>query len=282
MQKQTEWKWKIQSETRWFRWNLSEIWQYKDLLNRFVRRDIIANYQQTVLGPFWIFLQPILTTLVYWLIFSRIAKISTNNIPPLLFYLPGIIIWSYFSDCLNTTMYTFLQNSALFGKVYFPRLIVPLSNVLSQTIRLLVQLLLFLILYFYYYFGTDLVHPNHYILLMPLLLCLTAAFSLGSGLIISVLTAKYRDLDYAIQFILRLFMFATPVVYPTSLVPQKYQFIFWLNPLTAVIESFRAAFFSATVVRTSYLLLSVFSVITLLTIGLTLFKRREQSIMDII
>lgn len=279
---QTQWKWTIEAKTRWFQWNLKELWQYKDLLNRFVRRDLIANYQQTVLGPFWIFLQPALTTLVYWLIFGKVARISTDGIPPVLFYLPGIIIWSYFSDCLNGTMYTFLQNSTLFSKVYFPRLIIPLSAVVSHTIRMLVQLLLFTGIYIFYLIFAEAVKPNLYILLLPFLIILTAAFSLGTGLIISVMTARYRDLDYALQFVLRLFMFASPVVYPTSIVPEKYRFVFWLNPLTPIIESFRTAFFTNGPLHYKYLLLTLFSVTVILFTGLTLFKKRELNVMDII
>ncbi|SFE51157.1 lipopolysaccharide transport system permease protein [Chitinophaga sp. CF118] len=279
---QTEWNWKIEAKTRWFHWNLKELWQYKDLLNRFVRRDLIANYQQTVLGPFWIFLQPVLTTIVYWVIFGKVAGISTDGIPPVLFYLPGVIVWAYFSDCLNGTMYTFLQNSALFSKVYFPRLIIPLSAIFSHTVRMLVQLLLFTSLYLFYLIFTNAVHPNLYILLLPFFLLLTAAFSLGAGLIISVMTARYRDLDYALQFLLRLFMFASPVVYPTSIVPDKYRFIFWLNPLTPIIESFRTAFFTTGPLHYKYLLLTLFSITALLTTGLTLFKKRELNVMDIV
>lgn len=279
---QTQWKWKIEAKTPWFQWDLKELWQYKDLLNRFVRRDLIASYQQTVLGPFWIFLQPALTTLVYWVIFGKVARISTDGIPPILFYLPGVIIWSYFSDCLNGTMYTFLQNSALFSKVYFPRLIIPLSAIVSHTVRMLVQLLLFTGIYIFYLLFTEAVKPNLFILLLPFLIILTAAFSLGAGLIISVMTARYRDLDYALQFVLRLFMFASPVVYPTSIVPERYRFVFWLNPLTPIIESFRTAFFTTGPLHYKYLLLTLFSVTVILCTGLTLFKKRELNVMDII
>jgi lipopolysaccharide transport system permease protein len=279
----TEWKWKIEARTRWFKWDLRELWQYKDLLGRFVKRDLVANYQQTVLGPFWVFLQPALTTITYWLIFGRIVKISTDGIPPVLFYLPGIIIWSYFSDCLNGTMYTFLQNSAMFNKVYFPRMIVPLSTVISHSVRMLIQLLLFIIIYFFYlFFGSDAIRPSFYLALIPFILVLTAMVSLGAGLIISVITARYRDLDYAIQFILRLFMFATPVVYPASIVPGRYQFIFWLNPLTPIIETFRTGFFSTGTFNAFYFLISMLSAILLLITGIALFKKRESQVMDII
>jgi lipopolysaccharide transport system permease protein len=282
LQKEQHWKWKYQANTIWFKWNLSEIWQYKDLLFRFARRDLVANYQQTILGPLWVLMQPILTMLVYWLVFTKIANISTNKIPPLLFYLPGIIVWSYYADCLNSTMNVFLQNASMFGKVYFPRLIVPLSGVLSHTVRMLVQLLLFVVIYVYYLNTTSGLSPTIHILLVPFLLLLTAAFSFGSGLIISVLTAKYRDLDYALQFLLRLFMFATPIVYPASLVPAKYEFIFWLNPLTALIETFRTVCFSSGEIQWNYLLICVAFVAVLLSIGITLFKKREQNIMDIL
>jgi lipopolysaccharide transport system permease protein len=282
LQEQEQIPWKITSQSGWFNWSLGEVWRYRGLLSSFVRRDLIANYQQTVLGPFWIFLQPALTTFVYWIIFSKIAGVSTDNVPPLLFYLPGVITWSYFSDCLNGSMYTFLQNATLFGKIYFPRLIVPVSNVASHSIRMGVQLLFFLLLYCYYYFNSATVIPNLYIILLPFLMALTALFSLGAGLMISVLTAKYRDLDYTLQFLLRLFMFATPVVYPAAIVPARYEFLFWLNPLTPVVETFRAAFFSHQPIHFDYLLISVFSVLLILCIGLTMFKKRELKIMDII
>lgn len=282
MQHSQQVQWKIEAGSSWFRWNLKEIWQYRDLLTRFVRRDFIANYQQTVLGPLWIFLQPALTTLVYWIIFSRVAKLSTDGVPPILFYLPGVIIWNYFSDCLNGTMYTFLQNAALFNKIYFPRLIVPLANILAQSVRMLVVLSIFLIGYFLFYLFSNVPGPSIYILLLPVLLLATAAFSFGAGLIISVLTARYRDLDYTLQFLLRLFMFATPVVYPASLVPARFQFIYWLNPLTPVIEIFRAAFFSQRPIPLAYLGISTCFTVIVLLVGLAMFKKQELKIMDII
>jgi lipopolysaccharide transport system permease protein len=281
MENKDAWDWEISSGTKWFQWQLSEIWHYKDLLLRLVRRDLLANYQQTLLGPFWVFLQPVLTTLVYYLIFGRIVKISTSGIPPILFYLSGILFWSYFSDCLNGTMYTFLQNSNVFSKVYFPRLIVPLSSVISHTVRTAIQLLLFIFIYGYYCSRGG-ITGTYYILLTPVLLLITAGFGLGAGLIVSVLTARYRDLDYTLQFLLRLFMFATPVVYPTSIVPEQYQILFWLNPLTAVIETFRAGFFSNEPVYILHLLFSCAEVLLLLLVGITLFKKQELKVMDVI
>lgn len=282
MNNNADWDWKIDSKISLFKWNLKEVWHYKDLLLRFVRRDLIANYQQTILGPFWILLQPVLTTLTYYIIFGKIAKISTDGIPPILFYLPGIIIWSYFFDCLNSTMYTFLQNSNLFAKVYFPRLIVPFSNIISHTVRMLVQLLLFVIIYIVYFLLYHTIHLSAAVLLLPYLIVLTAAFSLGAGLIISVLTARYRDLDYALQFILRLFMFATPVVYPASIVPAQLKFLFWLNPLTPIIETFRSAFFAGNEINTEFLFIATITVCIILITGMALFKKHETKLMDII
>ncbi|MDR3715057.1 MAG: ABC transporter permease [Puia sp.] len=251
---------------------------------RFVRRDLIANYQQTILGPIWIFLQPLLTTFVYYLVFGKIAKVKTDGISPLLFYLPGVIIWTFFSECLNGTMYTFLSNTHIFNKVYFPRLIVPLSIVVSQSVRFGIQLLLFFAVFVFHLFAYHDVNPSilPMLLLLPLLVCVTAAFGLGSGLLISVFTARYRDLDYALQFLLRLFMYAAPIVYPVSMVPEKYRFLCWLNPLTPVIETFRSVFFTGKPVEVQYLLISVASVSLLLLAGMVLFKKREVQVMDII
>jgi lipopolysaccharide transport system permease protein len=282
MEKDLKWQWEITAHRPWFRLNLRELIQYKDLLLRFVRRDIIASYQQTILGPIWVFLQPLFTTFVYFIIFSRVAKISTDNIPPLLFYLPGTIIWSYFSDCIITTMNTFQNNAYIFNKVYFPRLIVPLSSVLFHTFRISIQLLLFLgVCLIYVLKGTPL-HFGWQVLLAPLMIFITACFALGCGLIISVLTAKYRDLDNITQFMLRLFMFAAPVVYPASLIPQKFKFIFWLNPLTPVIEIFRSSFLKPRPLPMTFLILSMVTTFIVLMTGIILFNKREIKIMDVI
>lgn len=288
--KSEDWEWEINAGRSWFRWELASIGQYKDLLLRLVRRDLLANYQQTVLGPLWILLQPVLTTLVYWIIFGQIVKVSTDGAPALLFYLTGIIIWNFFSDCLNGTMYTFFSNAAVFSKVYFPRLIVPFSNVIAQSVRLAVQLLLFFIIYVIFFAvgkvggatGGAVGMPSAAIWLLPLLVLQTALFGLGAGLIISVITAKYRDLDYTFQFILRLWMFACPVVYPASLVPGAYRFWFWLNPLTPVIETFRAACFTHEAIRYGYLLASLGFTGVILVVGLAVFKRYELTVMDVI
>ena len=282
MEKKADWQWEISAHRDWFRFNLREIFQYKDLLFRFVRRDIIASYQQTILGPVWVFLQPLLTTLVYYIIFHRVAKIPTDTIPPFLFYLPGIIIWSYYSDCVTSTMNTFQNNAYIFNKVYFPRLIVPLSSILFHSFRISIQLLLFLGVCLLYIVKNTALHFSWQILMVPLMIFITAGFALGCGLIISVLTAKYRDLDNITQFVLRLFMFAAPVVYPASLIPEKYKFLFWLNPLTPAIEIFRSSFFKPEPVQSTYLLLSILTTGIVLTGGIILFNKREIQIMDVI
>ncbi len=282
MEKNADWQWEISAHRPWFRLNLRELFHYKDLIFRFVRRDIIASYQQTILGPIWVFLQPLFSTFVYFIIFSRVAKISTDGIPPFLFYLPGTIIWSYFADCVNATMNTFQINAYIFNKVYFPRIIVPLSTILFHSFRISIQLLLFLVVCSIYAVKGNPVHLSWQVLLVPILIILTACFALGGGLIISVLTAKYRDLDNMTQFLLRLFMFAAPVVYPASLIPLKFKFIFWLNPLTPVIEIFRSSFFKPHALPIPYLLLSFLTTFIILTTGIVLFNKREIQIMDVI
>ena len=277
-----EWEWEIDPGRHWFRWELGGIGRYKDLLFRLVRRDLLANYQQTILGGFWILLQPILTTLVYWIIFGRIVKVSTDGTPPLLFYLSGIVCWNFFFDCLSGTMYTFLTNATLFNKVYFPRLIVPLSGVLAHTVRLGVQLALFFAIYAYFLLRGAVPPPGAGWLMLPFIFLLTGLFGLGMGLVVSVLTAKYRDLDYTLQFVLRLWMFASPVVYPAALVKGGFKVWFWLNPLTPLIETFRAVCFGREVVNYNYLSFCIVAVLLILAGGISVFKRQERRLTDFI
>lgn len=281
-EKEWKWEWEIDSRYHWLRWDLGALARYKDLLFRLVRRDLLANYQQTILGPFWILLQPVLTTLLYWVIFGRVVKVSTNGIPPFPFYLSGIICWNFFSDCLSGTMYTFITNAAIFSKVWFPRLLVPLSVFLAHSLRLAIQLALFILLYGYFYVRGQVPAPGMGWLMLPVLLLLTGVFGLGVGLILSVLTAKYRDLDYSLQFILRLWMFASPVFYPSILVQGGLAKWFWLNPLTPLIESFRAFCFEREVVHTGYLWVSIGTIVLVLIAGIALFKRHETGLTDIV
>lgn len=277
-----DWQWEINATQNWFKLGLRDLYSYRGLIMRFVRRDLIASYQQTIIGPVWMFLQPLLTTLIYLLVFGSFAKVSTDGVPKILFYLSGTIIWTFFFDNISGTMYTFITNAQIFNKVYFPRLIMPISNIITQSVRLSIQLLLFIIIFLFYYIVYDKFELSYTLFLIPFLILLTAAFALGSGLLISVFTARYRDVDTFFQYVLRLGMFVTPVVFPSSIVPLKYHFLFWLNPLTPIIETFRAVFFNVGAIQYNYLLLAVVNITLLLILGLVLFKRRETEVMDII
>lgn len=276
------WQYETTANQKWFQFGLKDLYYNRGLILRFTRRDLLASYQQTVLGPLWIFLQPLLTALVYLLVFGRFAKLSTDGIPPILFYLAGSTIWSFFFDSLNGTMYTFISNTHIFNKVYFPRLVVPLSIILTQTVRLAIQLLLFILIYIFYYFIFNTASPSKTIFMLPILVIITAGFAFGLGLLISIITAKYRDLDNILQFFLRLFMFATPVVYPASIIPEKYQALYWLNPLTPIIETFRAAFIENGKIPFYPLMIASVEVFVLIAVGLLLFKKRELDVMDTI
>ncbi|WEK19419.1 MAG: ABC transporter permease [Candidatus Pedobacter colombiensis] len=276
------WQWEINSTQSWFKLGLRDLYSYRGLIMRFVRRDLIASYQQTIIGPVWMFLQPLLTTSIYFVVFGNFAKVSTDGVPKILFYLSGTIIWTFFFDNISGTMYTFITNAQIFNKVYFPRLIMPISNIITQSVRLSIQLMLFVLIFLFYHILYDQFQLSYTLLLIPLLIILTAAFALGSGLLISVFTARYRDVDTFFQYILRLGMFVTPVVFPSSIVPLKYQFLFWLNPLTPIIETFRAVFFNHGAIQYNYLLLAVVNTTILLILGLAMFKKRETEVMDII
>jgi len=282
MDSEPKWEWEIKPQQKWFQLHLGELLNYKDLIISFLRRELLSGYHQTVIGIFWIILQPILTTLFYFFVFNRIVKVSTDNIPPVLFYMSGSIIWSFFSDCLNGTMYSFLHNAHILSKVYFPRLILPLSMILNHTLRFGIQFALFVVVYVLYSVFYVHVSPSPYIFLFPLLIIQIAAFSSGIGFILSVYVARYRDIEYFMNFLLRLFMFITPVVYPTDLVPQQYRLFFWLNPLTPVIETFRTIFFNTGVIHYKYLLLSSASVFFILAVGVVVFKKKEIAVMDTI
>lgn len=246
-----------------------------------MRRDLLASYQQTLIGPLWIVLQPLLATLVYVIIFSKVARLSTDGTPPLLFYLSGYIIWNFFTDCLNGTMYTFIFNAHIFNKVYFPRLIIPFSAVITASIRGLIQCVFFLLLLFFYHDDFPQISVSlPGVLWLLFFLWIVALFAVGLGLIISVLTARYRDIDNLIQFVLRLFMFAAPVVYPASMIPEAYRSLFWLNPLTTAIEGFRAAFLTGNTIELGWIWISVVIVSLICLIGVTIFKKLEIKVLD--
>jgi lipopolysaccharide transport system permease protein len=261
--------------------NIKELWRYRDLIMLFVRRDFVSVYKQTILGPLWLFIQPLFTTLTFFFVFNQIAKIPTNNIDPILFYLSGITLWNYFSDCFSKTSNTFVANAGIFGKVYFPRLATPISIVISNLIKLGIQVLLFLAIMLYQMvFNKVQVHVNMYILILPYLIFLMAIMGLGLGIIFSALTTKYRDLSFLLTFGIQLLMYATPIIYPLSYTSGKLHTIISMNPLTPIMESFRFAFFSiGTFDWTGLAFTSIFS-FSVLFIGIIIFNQVEKSFMD--
>jgi lipopolysaccharide transport system permease protein len=270
----------IKPKNRLFAVDFKEIWQYRDLYSLFVKRDIITQYKQTILGPTWFFIQPALTTIMYMVVFGGIANISTDGLPQPMFYLAGIVCWQYFSDCLNKTSSTFTTNQHIFGKVYFPRMIVPLSTVTSNLVRMGIQFLLFVAVYVYYLLSGVQVAPNVYILLLPLLILMLAGLSLGFGVIISSLTTKYRDLSILFSFIIQLWMYATPVIYPLSAMSPDKQWIMAINPVTSIFETFKYGMMGVGTFSWGMLSYSFVFMIVLLAIGIVVFNKVQRSFMD--
>ena len=282
MNSEPNWEWEISTGRKWYQLGLKELVQYKDLIVSFYRRELLAAYHQTIIGISWIVLQPILTTLFYFIVFGKIVKVSTDNMPPVLFYMSGSILWAYFSDCLAGAMYSFLHNAHIYNKVYFPRLVVPLSMALNHTVRFVIQFVLFLVVFALFTLAYGHLWLAWEVLLVPLLLVQIVAFALGIGLIASVYVARYRDVDHIMSFMLRLFMFVTPVFYPASIVPPQFHVLFWLNPLTPAIESFRTIFFHTGILHTTYMAASAGISAIVLMAGIILFKRKELKVMDTI
>ncbi len=274
------WNLIIKPKRHLFDIDFKDIWRYRDLIGLFVRRDFVARYKQTVLGPLWFIIQPILTTLMFTVVFGTIANISTDGLPKILFYLTGIVGWTYFSSCLTTTSNTFVANAGIFGKVYFPRLTLPISIVISNLVQFFIQLMLLAAFMIYFGIIGANFHPNFYILLLPVLVILMAALGLGFGIIISSLTTKYRDLTNLVSFGVQLWMYATPIIYPLSGIPEKYRVYVLANPLTPIIETFRYALLGAGTVDWMYLLYSLVFTIVVLIVGVLLFNKVEQTFMD--
>ncbi len=279
---QTHWDKVLKPDRSLFDIRLKEIWRYRDLLWLFVKRDFVSFYKQTILGPFWFFIQPIFTTIVFLVIFGRMARIGTGDMPAPLFYLAGITCWNYFADCLTKTSTVFKDNANIFGKVYFPRLIMPLSIVVSCLVRFGVQMLLFILVLLYYLFTSDKLHINAAITLLPLLIVLMALLGLGIGLIITALTTKYRDLSFLVVFGIQLAMYATPVVYPLSFAPPKYRNLIEMNPMTGIIETFRAGFSNTGSFSTANLYYSLIATLVLLVAGVLIFNKTEKDFVDTI
>ena len=280
MESNNNWTTIIKPKTGWFDINLKELLQYKDLIIMFVKRDFTTLYTQTILGPLWIIINPLLTTIMFTIVFGNIANISTDGMPQIVFYMLGTTVWTYFSTCLTKTSTTFTGNAAIFGKVYFPRLVTPISTVISGLINFAVQFVMFLCFATYYYISGAPIHPNIYILITPLLLLQLACLSLGFGVIISSLTTKYRDLAVLVTFGVQLWMYATPVVYPASQIGGKLKTLMMLNPVSPIVESFRYAFLGSGSIPWNFLGISVITTLVVLFIGVVLFSRVEKTFMD--
>ena len=257
-----------------------EIWEYRDLLFLLVRRDFVSLYKQTILGPLWFIIQPVMTTVVFTLVFGNIANISTDGLPHVLFYLAGITCWNYFAESFTKTSETFTQNATIFGKVYFPRIIVPLSIITSNLIKLGVQFVLFLCFLSYYWIGVTSVQPNAAAWMFPILVILMGGIGLGLGMIISSLTTKYRDLRFLLTFAVQLLMYATPVIYPLSTLPEKYRIFILANPITPIIETFRYGFLGKGSFDQMHLLYSFGFMIVVLSIATVIFNQVEKNFMD--
>lgn len=277
--KTQEWDHVIASKTSLLDIRLKEIWDYRDLLFLFVKRDFITVYTQTILGPLWFFIQPLLTTITFTIIFGNVAQLSTDGAPKLVFYMAGITLWNYFSGCLTAVSGVFNANAGIFGKVYFPRLIMPLTIVISNLMKFGVQFLLFI--GFVVYFTTqNLINPNAYILLTPVIILIMATTAMGIGLILSSMTTKYKDLNQLISFGIQLFMYATPVIYPSSSVPSQYAWVVQCNPLVGLFDYMRFAYLGSGSFQLSALYFPMLFAIFILIIGVVVFNKVQQTFMD--
>jgi lipopolysaccharide transport system permease protein len=282
MQTTEHWDLIIKPKSKWYDIDLRALWRYKDLLMLLVRRDFVAVYKQTILGPLWLFIQPVLTSITFTFIFGQIAKISTDGNPPILFYMAGITLWTYFADCLNKTSNTFIANAGVFGKVYFPRLIIPLSVLVSNLIKLGIQLAIFLVIWLYYLNSSNnAVHPQwQYIWMIPILIFMMAGLGLGFGILISALTTKYRDLTFLVGFGVQLMMYASSVVLPISTMSHSVKTIMLLNPLTSIIEAFKFIFLGSGSFEAFWLFYGFSFMIILVGIAIIVFNKVEKSFMD--
>ncbi len=270
----------ITPNNRLLNFNFKELYAYKDLIAMYVKRDIVTMYKQTILGPLWFVIQPILTTVMFMFVFGNLAGISTDGIPGPLFYFSGIILWNYFADCLIKTSGTFTANQNVFGKVYFPRLVVPISVTISNLVKFFIQFTIFLIIYIVYAFKGVGVAPNWYAFLFPLLVVMSAGLALGFGIIFSSMTTKYRDLTFLLQFGVQLWMYATPVIYPLSTMPADKQWIFQLNPMTSIIETFKYGAIGQGTFSWLWLAYSFGFMLLMLFVGIMIFNKVEKDFMD--
>ena len=276
-----DWDMIIESQRSLLDLRLGELWRYKDLVMLFVRRDFVSIYKQTILGPLWYLIQPLLTTITFTIIFGSIASLPTDGLPQFLFYMSGTVVWSYFAACLTKTSETFVQNANLFGKVYFPRLAAPVSILISNLITFAIQFVMFILFMLFFVLQGSNIHPNLlWIALSPFFVIIMAGLGLGFGIIISSLTTKYRDLRFLVTFGVQLLMYATPVIYPVSSIPARFQWIVLANPMTPIIEAFRFAFLGAGTVNINSMLYSFGFMLVVVIAGSIIFNRVEQTFMD--
>jgi lipopolysaccharide transport system permease protein len=278
--KESEWDLIIEPETGRWSLNLAEVIKFRDLLVLFVKRDFVTFYKQTVLGPLWFFIQPLLRVGIYYVIFARIANVSTDGIPPILFYLTGLTFWEYFASSWKKTSETFIENQHIFGKVYFPRLVVPISVMISNGIKLGIQFILFMLFWIYYYFSGAEVSMQPEVLLLPVLILIIALLGLGSGLIVTSLTTKYRDLKFLLDTMIQLLMYVSPIIYPLSLAQGVFRKVLLLNPMTPVLEALKYAFLGTGVFSYTYLAYSALFAIVLVFMGMLVFQRTERNFID--
>jgi lipopolysaccharide transport system permease protein len=279
----TEEKWDVEvtAEQAWLSINFREIWRYRDLLVMFVKRDLVTTYKQTVLGPLWFVLQPVLTTLIFFFVFGKLVKVPTDSSPRLLFYMGGLVMWQYFATSLTATSATFVSNANIFGKVYFPRVILPLATVISNLMKFSVQLLLYVLVFaFYYLRGTEGVEPNAGLLWFPFLIFIMVGSCLGLGMFITSLSIKYRDIQYLMGFAIQLLMYATPVIYPLSILPAKLKAIAVFNPMCAVVQGTRYGFTGQGEFSLEILIPAVITTTVLLLLGFLVYNRMEKSFID--
>ncbi len=281
--KKKQYKLLISSEKKWFDFNVKDIWNYRDLIWLFVKRDVTTFYKQTILGPLWFIIQPLISTIVFAFVFNKIARLPTDQIPPYLFYMSGIISWNYFSECMLSTTTTFTSNAYIFNKVYFPRLVLPVSKVISSMVKLFVQLLLFFGFLFYYSIIDDSsINISINIMLLPIMIVQMALFALSIGMIITSLTTKYRDLRFLVAFAVQLFMYATPIAYPISAIPEKYKYIILSNPMTPIITGFRYSLLGSGTYDIYQFLNSMLIILIIFLFGIIIFNRVEKTFLDTI
>ena len=275
-----KWDLIIKPKTGWLFIHFGEIYKYRDLVYLFAKRDFVTLYKQTILGPLWYIIQPLVNSGIFTIIFNKLAKLPTDGVPPYLFYMLGTVAWGYFALCLGGTSNTFTANASIFGKVYFPRLAVPISKVISGLIQFMIQFVIFIILYLYFWQAGADIKPNYLILTFPLIILQLAVLGLGFGILISSLTTKYRDLAFVMGFGVQLWMYLTPVVYPLSQVPEKYRMLYVMNPMSSVVESFRGMFFGVSSLEPIHIVISISVTAIIFSVGIIMFTRIEKNFMD--